>query len=419
MAITSPPSVTELPTAPERGDRTTFRSRAELFIAALPDFRDELSGLGDNVYANAVETYNNSISAAESAASADSAASSAEAARDLVYTAGNIQGDWSGLTGSISTGESVSHGGRLWVAITDIADVTASEPSESNSDWLAVTPAKYSDVSKSTGYTVVPADNLKVITCTASLTLSFDSASVLTPGWCCYVKNTGSGDVTLDPYGSETIDGVSSGKVEPGDVFFIRSDGSNLQCEKVYGYKPHYITASETWTCPAGINSIFVQLQAAGGGGSRTNSTTAGQGGSGGAYGEGVISVSAGESKTITIGAKGVKATADNTSGTNASASSFGSDITCPGGYGGVYNQYTTNPGPVSSGGDLNARGGAGSYPSSTLLAFGGNSHFGFGEIIYPSGTPVGVSEYGIGGCGTKTGIAATDGGPGLCIIWY
>jgi hypothetical protein len=79
MAVTVPTPITDLPTAPVRGeDRATFVSKSNAFVAALPTFGAESNTLADVTYDNAVDA---ETSATESAASAVAAlASEANAA---------------------------------------------------------------------------------------------------------------------------------------------------------------------------------------------------------------------------------------------------------------------------------------------------------------------------------------------------
>lgn len=420
MAIISPTTPNELPDAPVRGNRATFRALAEAFVAALYTFRTDMMSLASNAYNNATETYTNAVTASSASSTAVTAADDAENARDLAQAAGDVRGVWSALAGSVPIGASVAHIDRLWTAITAIADVTASEPSYSNADWLPVTQAPGGELSKSSAYTVTGADDKTTITCTAVLTLSFESASVLGSGWSCYVKNTSSGDVTLDPYSTQTIDGVSTGTVESGDMFFIRSNGSNLVCEKIAGYKPHYITSSETWTCPAGIHQIFVQLQGPGGGGARGSGTSTGQSGSGGGYSEKVIPITAGTTKTITIGSPGTAGAAIGTNGTSGGTSSFDADITTPGGVGGVYNNDACTLGEIGVGGDLNIRGGNGtSYSGESVIVVGGGSFFCSSNIKKNDYDTIPAIGYGGGGPGVSSDKTGYNGGPSICIISY
>lgn len=69
------------------------------------------------------------IAAAQSANNAKNNAESAQAAS-------NFKGEWSSLTGALNKPASVYHNGVFWLLLNDLADVTASEPSATNSDWL-------------------------------------------------------------------------------------------------------------------------------------------------------------------------------------------------------------------------------------------------------------------------------------------
>jgi len=56
-------------------------------------------------------------------------------AEAAAVAAANFAGYWSELTGEKSKHISVHHDSKFWVLMVDLADVTTSEPSASNSDW--------------------------------------------------------------------------------------------------------------------------------------------------------------------------------------------------------------------------------------------------------------------------------------------
>jgi hypothetical protein len=64
----------------------------------------------------------------------------------------NFLGAWSGLTGALPIPASVSHAGKLWILLADVADVTAETPGVSAS-WQDVTPLAAADVVGVTGST--------------------------------------------------------------------------------------------------------------------------------------------------------------------------------------------------------------------------------------------------------------------------
>jgi hypothetical protein len=91
--------------------------------------------------ANAVATSVNSDAGdAETAkTAAELAETNAVSAKDIALAAANFSGSWASLTGALNIPASVAHNDMFWVLLTDLADVTASEPSGANSDWQVYT----------------------------------------------------------------------------------------------------------------------------------------------------------------------------------------------------------------------------------------------------------------------------------------
>lgn len=81
-------------------------------------------------------------------------------------------------------------------------------------------------VVRSTAYTITAADRGKVISCTGTWTLSLTAAGTLGNGFACVIANVGSGTITIDPAGSETIGGDATKTVRPGATAVIAVDGS-------------------------------------------------------------------------------------------------------------------------------------------------------------------------------------------------
>lgn len=75
-------------------------------------------------------------------------------------------------------------------------------------------------------YTIVPSDRGKLIACDGSWTLSLQSASALGDGFLCYIANTGTGTITLDPYSDESICGQSTYQLTPKKGVLLIGDGS-------------------------------------------------------------------------------------------------------------------------------------------------------------------------------------------------
>lgn len=75
-------------------------------------------------------------------------------------------------------------------------------------------------------------DHGKVIKATSTFSQTFTAAATLGDGWWCAIRNDGTGVITLDPNGSETINGSTTIALNPGEALTVFCDGSNF---KAYG----------------------------------------------------------------------------------------------------------------------------------------------------------------------------------------
>ena len=183
-----------------------------------------------------------------------------------------------------------------------------------------------------------------------------------------------------------------------------------------------YVTAASpaTWTKPAGLKYVVVEVQAAGGGGGGVNGgsgggTSAGSGGAGG-YSKKVIAVaSLGATETVTIGATGTGGSAGDNDGVAGGNASFGAHATATGGgLGERGNSAGGGAGGAGASGDINITGGSGaSGGSSAYIGNGGNSQLGNGGNAAGIGAGQAASGYGGGGCGGNNISATAAGGNG------
>ena len=148
-------------------------------------------------------------------------------------------------------------------------------------------------------------------------------------------------------------------------------------------------TASGTWTCPSGVTSVDVSCWAGGGGGGKASSgkiSNPGGGGGGGAFsGKSGLSVTPGNSYTVTVGDGGVGSTGANATNGEDSWFSTSGTILAKGGIKG------------SDGGQTDGNGS------------GGQSSAGVGDTKYSGGN--GVAGQGGGGAGTTANGANPTGG--------
>ena len=106
--------ITPLPDPPQRTDPTNFATKADAFLGALPTFATEANALATTV--NGYKT------------DAETAQAAAEAAQAVAQTSANFKGNWSDQTGAAAIPYSVYHEGNYWQLVSNLADVTASEP---------------------------------------------------------------------------------------------------------------------------------------------------------------------------------------------------------------------------------------------------------------------------------------------------
>ena len=88
-------------------------------------------------------------------------------------------------------------------------------------------PARAYRAIKAANYTVSAGDHGKLIECTATLTLYLTAAATMTDGWFCYISNTGTGMVTIDPSGADMINGAATISLPAGYSTMLQCDGSS------------------------------------------------------------------------------------------------------------------------------------------------------------------------------------------------
>lgn len=111
MSITKPTELTY--TSPDRSlqEAQPYSANATAFARELKVFGNELRPIADEIN-SALDTISN-----------------ASDVSDAALAGANYQGLWSSLTGAASKPFSVKHNGKFWALNTDLADITAKEPS--------------------------------------------------------------------------------------------------------------------------------------------------------------------------------------------------------------------------------------------------------------------------------------------------
>ena len=232
----------------------------------------------------------------------------------------------------------------------------------SNAEWIGLV-AGLPTLTKSGAYTAVTVDSGSLISCTGTgWTLSFDPAATLGATWWCYVHNAGTGEITLDPSGAETIDGVTNFTMYPGEARIVRSTGAAFASTIVQPFFREW-TAGGTFAKPPGYSLFGYHVVAGGASGGKSGSASRMVGGGGGGAGpSGRLPPSAfGASETITVGSGGAAVSATG-NGNPGGDSSIGSVVTAKGGGAGGGDASASRYG--GGGGGTATAGGAGGASS-------------------------------------------------------
>lgn len=119
-------------------------------------------------------------------------------------------------------------------------------------------------VNISSTYTVNVTDGGKILNCTSSsFTVTLPPAATVKLGFYVTVwnsTNNGADVVTIDPDGSETIDGVSSLLIQRGEGLQILCDGTNWQVNSDKSSRLYAENAAPTISRPSAIGSNTVAL---------------------------------------------------------------------------------------------------------------------------------------------------------------
>jgi hypothetical protein len=224
-----------------------------------------------------------------------------------------------------------------------------------------------------------------------------------------------------------------------GNVVVVTGDDGNIDA----GFIPASIgsstirvfASSSTWSKPAGLKHIVVELVGGGGGGGAntvnpgTNEGDGGGGGGGGGYSRELLTADelAGTSTVnIIIGAGGNPGSAGLNGGLG-STTSFGNFLSATGGSGGDTDTTNRTGGDAGCGvgGDINICGqdGNAGSPDASGTGFGGSSYLGGGgkAFVESEGSAGNLYGGGGGGGGTRVGqttdVAGGAGAPGVVII--
>lgn len=196
-------------------DVATFNSKAFDFVSDLVTWTTEVNSAGTTIATNASTASAAASTATTQAAVATSAATAAGAVAwvsGTTYAEGDVRYD---------TTDFLTYRRKT-------AGAGTTRPGLDSTNW-ALLVVSHNIVRRAiTGAdTVVVTDKAGLLDITSgTFTLAYTAAAALGSGFWCVVRNSGTGDVTHDPASSETIDGLTSFVMYPGEARLIQCDGT-------------------------------------------------------------------------------------------------------------------------------------------------------------------------------------------------
>lgn len=128
---------------------------------------------------------------------------------------------------SVNSGASAPATTFAYMLWADTTNGVLKQRNAANSAWIvrgSLSEARV--VAKSSGYTVLGSDFLQMFKCSGTFTLALTAAATLADGFICYVKNTGSGVITIDPNSTEQIDAATTITLAANEGCILFCDGS-------------------------------------------------------------------------------------------------------------------------------------------------------------------------------------------------
>lgn len=285
---------------------------------------------------------------------------------------------------------------------------------------------------------------------------TFDPVGDLGDGFNVTIRNSGTGDVTLNPDGSETIDGRTSFIMYPGEMREIFCDGTALYSVVLNPFYRRITSTYANMPIPPGYTRFGIRAWSGGSSGQRTNNAaTVSRGGAGGGCVDAVLPASDfGSTETVTIGAGGAAITTV-ANGNVGGDTSFGSLLTVYAGntwtqggsaidgffesatngteavYAGdqgsnavpktgIFGGSSSSANATNDSGDALYAGAAGGSldGSATLRAAGSSTFGGNGGAASSASNGTAGSQPGGGGGATQTGTQSGAGGSGQVDFW-
>ncbi len=298
-SLGSPPLTSDPSNFDTRAD-TLYGTSLPAVITAVNTWAGQANTVAGEVNTDKLAAAASAVAAAADAVIADNAAQSAVSAPGTEATSTTSNSVSTGSkTFTIQTGKAYSVGQSLVIANTAAPatnwmfgqitahnsgtgsitiNVTRAEGSGTLTAWtLSISanpqttqpPSEIVRVARTSNTAIDSTNKSNLIDITSgTFTQTFNSASSLGNGWFCYIRNSGTGIITLDPNASETINGSATLTLWPQSTAQVQCNGSNLftaSLQSASTGSAQVLLSSTTVSSPVasvdfiGINSTYDQ----------------------------------------------------------------------------------------------------------------------------------------------------------------
>lgn len=148
--------ITPLPTPPARTAPATFSERMDAFLAALAAFVTQTNTVATEAETDSATATAQAVVASTQATIATAQAVLAAASAAAAASTANYKGAWSSQTGAATVPYCVSHLGRYWQLVSNLANVAAKTPG-TDPEWMETGDSLTRDAENSTETIVYPA----------------------------------------------------------------------------------------------------------------------------------------------------------------------------------------------------------------------------------------------------------------------
>lgn len=152
--------------APNTAEPDTFNDDADQWAADIIPWTAEVNAAGAYINDVGVQVDADKVTSGTNATNAANSAAAALVSEGLAASSADFKGLWSSLTGALNKPATVSHSGSFWALLNNLADVTASTPSLTNTDWQFISGTRW-QTTKTASFTV-PLNTMNSILATGS-----------------------------------------------------------------------------------------------------------------------------------------------------------------------------------------------------------------------------------------------------------